>query len=332
MSDISLFDIPDFETQNGIRMPVFLTYKTYGKLSPARDNAILIPTFYGGRHTDTEFFFSEERVINPKKHFVIIPNMIGNGLSISPTNAPEPFKGPEFPLFTAHDNVSCQKKLITQIFDIEKLLLVTGFSMGAQQAFQWGVDFSDMVGGIVPICGSARISKHNKIFLASAINTLKLDPSFKNGNYLDQPKSGLQAFGYVYSAWLFSQAFFREGLYLQLGLKSAQDVVDFTQTYFSANDANNLISMAQTWMAMDISDNAKYSKNFENSLRDIKCEAIVMPSETDLYFTVPDNEYEVLHMPNAELRVIPSKWGHAAGFGLNSTDNNFIDKAISKFL
>ena len=77
MSDISLFDIPDFETQNGIRMPVFLTYKTYGKLSPARDNAILIPTFYGGRHTDTEFFFSEERVINPKKHFVIIPNMIG---------------------------------------------------------------------------------------------------------------------------------------------------------------------------------------------------------------------------------------------------------------
>ena len=174
--------------------------------------------------------------------------------------------------------------------------------------------------------------KHNKIFLASAINTLKLDPIFKNGNYLDQPESGLQAFGYVYSAWLFSQAFFREGLYLQLGLKSAQDVVDFTQTYFSANDANNLISMAQTWMAMDISDNAKYSKNFENSLRDIKCEAIVMPSETDLYFTVPDNEYEVLHMPNAELRAIPSKWGHAAGFGLNSADNHFIDKAISKFL
>ena len=55
---------------------------------------------------------------------------------------------------------------------------------------------------------------------ASAINALKLDPIFKNGNYLDQPKSGLQAFGYVYSAWLFSQAFFREGLYLQLGLKS----------------------------------------------------------------------------------------------------------------
>ena len=109
----------------------------------------------------------------------------------------------------------------------------------------------------------------------------------------------------MYSAWLFSQAFFREGLYLQLGLKSAQDVVDFTQTYFSANDANNLISMAQTWMAMDISDNPKYSKNFENALRDIECEAIVMPSETDLYFTVPDNEYEVLHMPNAELRVIP---------------------------
>ena len=331
MSDVEFFSIPEFETQNGIRLPVLLAYKTYGKLSPARDNAILIPTFYGGRHVDTEFFFSNGRAINLTKHFVIVPNMIGNGLSSSPTNSLKPYKGPQFPLFTAHDNVTCQKALVTEIFDIEKLLLVTGFSMGAQQAFQWGADFSDMVRGIVPICGAARISRHNKVFLKSAVNALKLDPTFNEGEYHQQPESGLRAFGYVYSAWLFSQTFFREELYQQLGFKCEEDVINYTQEYFLANDANNLISMADTWMAMDISNNPKYS-TFEAALENIRCEAIVMPSETDLYFTVADNEYEVSHMPNATLRTIPSKWGHGAGFGLNDNDNSFIDKAISNFL
>ena len=125
MSDVEFFSIPEFETQNGIRLPVLLAYKTYGKLSPARDNAILIPTFYGGRHVDTEFFFSNGRAINLSKHFVIVPNMIGNGLSSSPTNSLKPYKGPHFPLFTAHDNVTCQKALVTEIFDIVNRQVIT---------------------------------------------------------------------------------------------------------------------------------------------------------------------------------------------------------------
>jgi homoserine O-acetyltransferase len=57
-----------------------------------------------------------------------------------------------------------------------------------------------------------------------------------------------------------------------------------------------------------------------------------MPGETDLYFRVPDNEIEVAMMPNAELRPIPSPWGHAAGFGMSPRDNAFIDAAIRTLL
>ncbi len=59
---------------------------------------------------------------------------------------------------------------------------------------------------------------------------------------------------------------------------------------------------------------------------------IVMPSERDLYFRVHDNELEVRHMPNAQLRPIPSIWGHAAGRGANSADNQFIDAAVRELL
>jgi len=57
-----------------------------------------------------------------------------------------------------------------------------------------------------------------------------------------------------------------------------------------------------------------------------------MPSETDLYFRVRDNEEEAKHMPRAELRPIPSIWGHAAGSGGNPQDNQFIDAALNELL
>jgi homoserine O-acetyltransferase len=47
---------------------------------------------------------------------------------------------------------------------------------------------------------------------------------------------------------------------------------------------------------------------------------------------VPDNEYEVARMPHAELRPIPSKWGHGAGFGVDAADNTFVDKALAELL
>jgi homoserine O-acetyltransferase len=57
-----------------------------------------------------------------------------------------------------------------------------------------------------------------------------------------------------------------------------------------------------------------------------------MPCATDLYFRVRDNELEVAQMPNAELRTIPSIWGHAAGLGANPADNEFIDAALRDLL
>jgi len=64
----------------------------------------------------------------------------------------------------------------------------------------------------------------------------------------------------------------------------------------------------------------------------MQAKAIVMPAEIDLYFPVADEEYEVSHMPDAELRVIPGIWGHFAGGGSCPTDTAFIDKALKELL
>ena len=98
-------------------------------------------------------------------------------------------------------------------------------------------------------------------------------------------------------------------------------------------DANNLLTMSWTWQYGDISANPKYNGDFKKALSSITAKAIVLPSETDLYFPVKDNELEVMHIPNAELRPIPSIWGHAAGGpGRNPEDTQFIDKALKEIL
>lgn len=332
MSDCEIFTLPGYHTLSGYTLDVNIAYKTYGTLSSKRDNVIVIPTFYGGRHPETEYMFAPGRAIDPARHFIVIPNMLGNGNSTSPSNTPPPYGRGGFPLMTLYDNVICQQRLLTEQLGVERVRLVTGFSMGGQQTFQWGALFPDMVDAIAPICGSARTAPHNYVFVDSAVNTLMLDPHYNGGWYESPPLRGLLAFGHVYSAWLFSQDFFRERLYEQLGLASRDDVVRFTQQYFLANDANDLIAMARTWLAGDISNNPVHEGNFEAALGAISCRAIVMPGDTDLYFRVPDNDYEVSHMPNAELRPIPSKWGHGAGFGIDAADNAFIDAALSELL
>jgi homoserine O-acetyltransferase/O-succinyltransferase len=90
--------------------------------------------------------------------------------------------------------------------------------------------------------------------------------------------------------------------------------------------------MLSTWQHADISKNATYKGDFSAALKGIRTRAIVMPCETDLYFRVRDNQLEVESMPNAELRPIPSIWGHAAGLGVNNADNEFIDAALNGLL
>src|SRR3989442_6850960 len=130
--------------------------------------------------------FAPGRAIDPQKHFIVVANMFGNGVSSSPSNTPPPIDRAAFPRVTVYDNVVAQHRLVTQHLGIERLKLVAGFSMGAQQAFQWGALYPDMVRAIAPICGTARTSPHNVVFLEGVRAALTADAAFDDGWY-DRP-------------------------------------------------------------------------------------------------------------------------------------------------
>ena len=271
MPDLQTFALGDIVLQSGSTLwQAKLAYTTYGALNAARDNVVLIPTFYSGHHTDCEAMLAAGRAIDPSKYFVIVPNMLGNGLSSSPSNTPPPLDRAAFPRVTVYDNVICQHRLLTEHLNITRVRLVAGFSMGAQQAFHWGALFPGVVGAIAPICGSARTAPHNVVFLEGLKAALTADAGFNDGWYDSPPVKGLIAFARVYAGWVYSQDFYRDREYRKMGLSSIEDVMRFSEARYRSRDANDLLAMLWTWQRADISANPRFNGDLPAALRAIE--------------------------------------------------------------
>jgi homoserine O-acetyltransferase len=334
--DYEIYDLGDVVLQSGATLrDCKLAYKTFGTLNAAKDNVIVYPTWYSGQHYDNEWLIGEGMALDPSKYFIIIPNMLGNGLSSSASNTPEPYNGPRFPNITAYDNVRVQHRLVTEKFGIEHIRLVVGWSMGALQTFHWGAMYPDMMDLLAPFCGSAKCSRHNRVFLEGVKAALTADAAFADGWYTTKPAKGLRAAARVYAGWGFSQDFYRAELDIEaLGYSSLEDfLVAFWEGFFLPRDANNLLTMLWTWQNGDISANEIYGGDYVKALGAIKAKTYVMPGATDLYFPVADSVNEVANMPNATLIPIPSVWGHfAGGPGTNPTDVAFLDAKLKELL
>ncbi len=315
MSDHEIFDLGPLILQRGLTLPTaHLAYKTYGTLAADKSNVILYPTSYGAHHTDIEWLIGRDRVLDPERYFIVIPNQLGNGLSSSPSNLAEPFGLGRRPIFTHWDNIHAQERLMRERFGITRLALVYGWSMGGQQALHWGAIFPDRVAAICAVCTSARTSPHNKVFLEGIKATLTADGAWRDGRFTERPVRALRAFGRVYAGWAMSQAFYREELWSKIGFASLEDyLVRAWEGNFLRRNAEDLLSMIDTWTQSDISDNPLYGGDLTKALGAIEARSIVMPSTTDLYFTVADSAAETKLMPRAELRPIESIWGHRAG-------------------
>ena len=98
MSEVGEFKLGDFELQCGRVLPdAKLVYATYGTLAADRSNVILYPTSYGAQHTDIDWLIGKDRVLDPTRYFIVIPNMFTNGLSTSPSNCVPMLGGGRWP-------------------------------------------------------------------------------------------------------------------------------------------------------------------------------------------------------------------------------------------
>lgn len=324
-----VFDCGNVSLQRGGTLEgARIVYKTFGTLSPRRDNVIVYPTSYSAHHTDIEWLVSPEHCLDPSRYFIVIPNMFTNGLSSSPSNTPG------FPSVTTYDNVMQQRRMMAELFGVDRVQLVYGWSMGAQQAYHWAALFGEAVERIVVNCGSARTAPHNFVFLEGVRTALQADPSWDGSRYTARPDRGLRAMGRIYAGWALSQTFYRREMWRGLGFVSLEDfLVRSWEANFLRRDASDLLAQLWTWQNGDISANDLYRGDLEMALAGIKAQVLLMPSATDLYFQTDDNRAELPHLRHGRLVEIPSVWGHRAGNPRdNPEDAAFIDAEVEKLL
>lgn len=333
----AVFELGRFECQSGrVLNDAKLVYRTYGTLAPNRRNAVLYPTSYGAQHTDTEWLVCPGGILDSRRWFVVIPNMFGNGLSTSPSTLERDTAGaaPEEFAVTHHDNVAAQDRLLREQLGIEELALVYGWSMGAQQAYHWAVLHPDRVRRLAALCGTARTSSHNVLFLRSLEAALQADPAWDGTRFTATPERGLRAFARIYASWAASQAFYREGLFRGLGYADVDDYVTRAwEPSYRRRHAADLLAMLRTWIASDVSANPRHQGDLARALADIRARTLVLAGSTDLYFTPTDCAADAAAISGARFLAIPSIWGHRAGNPYqNPDDERFIRAAVAELM
>jgi homoserine O-acetyltransferase/O-succinyltransferase len=172
----------DFKLHDGGVIHEFrLGYRTLGKLNSAKSNAVLWPTWIGGKSQDLLPFIGPGNVVDTNKYFVVLIDAIGNGVSSSPSNSKrQPLM--KYPKFTIRDMVEAEHRLCTDVLYLSHLHAVLGISMGGMQAFEWVVTYPDFMDIGIPMSGSPQSTSFDKLNWTAQIDAIELDPAWNHGN------------------------------------------------------------------------------------------------------------------------------------------------------
>ena len=336
------FDEP-LELERGRRLAeVSITYETYGRLSDAKDNAVLICHAVSG---DSHVAMHDEaddpgwwdvavgpgKAIDTEKYFVICPNVLGGCRGTTGPNSPNPATGrpygPDFPEITVADMVDVQRRLV-DFLGIERLLAVTGGSMGGHQAMLWAIRYPDRVAGAMLIATSARLSSQALAFDVVGRNAILRDPDFQGGRYAaggPGPTVGLAIARMIGHITYLSRAAMKEKFDDDRG--TARDVPAAFEKEFSVGsylghqgakfverfDANSYIVLSK---AMDWFDLGASAGELMPVLEAATCRWLVVSFTSDWLFSPEDSREIVAALIGTHKAVsycnVVSKAGHDA--------------------
>ena len=159
------------------------------------DNAVMVLHGTGG--SGWQFFrpqFADElygpgQPLDITKYYVILPDNIGHGKSSKPSDGLRM----AFPHYDYDDMVLAQHRMLTEGLGVNQLELILGTSMGCMHAFVWGETYPGFAHHLAPFaCNAGAIAGRNRMWRKMAIDAIRADPAWANGNYTTPPLSGLR--------------------------------------------------------------------------------------------------------------------------------------------
>jgi homoserine O-acetyltransferase len=341
--EYQLHSLGRFELEDGgVISDLQLAVATYGELNEAKDNAILVPTWFSGTHaTWWQVYLGEGRALDPSRYFVIVVNQIGNGLSTSPHTTDDPsIAMSKFPHVRIGDDVRAQEQLLRETFGIESLALVVGGSMGAQQTWEWAVRYPEKVLRAAPIAGTAQNTPHDHLFTQTLMDAITSDPGWKGGEYTaaSDVAGGLSRHADIWAVVGLTTDFWRSEFWRGiepslegLGWETFEEFQEnFVRLLFRMMDPNALLCMGWKWQRGDVA--RRTDGDLATALGRVTAKTFVMPIEQDMFFPPRDCEAEQQLTPNSELRTLHSIAGHFGLFGFEQTYLDEVDRHLKELL
>jgi homoserine O-acetyltransferase len=194
------YTLRNFRFASGESLPALrLHYLTLG--TPRRDaaghttNAVLLLHGTGGNaHTllvpiFSDVLFGPGQPLDITKYFIILPDDIGHGESSKPSDGLRM----KFPHYTYNDMVRSQHDMLLDGLHVDHLRLVLGTSMGCMQSFVWGEAYPNFSDSLMPLaCLPIEIAGRNRMWRYMAMQSIRDDPAWKDGNYIREPIEGLR--------------------------------------------------------------------------------------------------------------------------------------------
>lgn len=340
---------------------VTLCYESFGTLSPARDNAILVcHALTGDSHVAGKYDPADRKpgwwddAVGPGKpldtdrYFILCTNVLGGcqgstgPASIDPATG-RPY-GLRFPIITCRDMVHAQARLL-DLLGIDQVVAVIGGSLGGMQTLEWAVTYPGRVRGIIPIGGSGRFHPQGIAFNEVQRQAIMQDPGFMDGDYYGTPGPvkglatarmlGMITYRSDESMW---QQFGREPREpavgdLAKGLGIAYQVESYLhyqgEALVQRFDANSYLYLSR---AMDLQDIGRGFPDYAAAHAGIRAKVLSIGIRSDLLFP-PYLQRETVELVRAaggeaEYLEMDSPWGHDAFL----VDFHLIAGPIRQFL
>lgn len=332
-----------FSFESGESLPyVRIAYETWGELSPAGDNAVLVlHALTGDAHAvgpsgpgqPTAGWWSgiigPGKAIDTDRWFVVVPNMLGGcqGTTGPASIAPDGAEwGPRFPFTTIRDQVNAQAAF-ADVLGIDRWAAVVGGSMGGMQALEWAVSFPERVERLA-VLAAPPYSTADQIALNSVqIEAVRTDPLHRGGVYYDAgdgdgPHRGLalarrMALLNYRSPSELNARFERTW---QSGISplgdggrfAVESYLDFHGNKFTRRfDANSYITLVQ---AMNSHDIGRDRGGVAAALARVTATSLVLGIDSDRLFPVEGQEVIASHLPDTIDGRVPvvirSDFGH----------------------
>lgn len=318
---MTLFEEEEFSFESGAKLsPIDVAYETYGTLNSRRDNVVLIchpltaSAHAAGWHTKDDKrpglwdpLIGPGKAIDTNKYYVICSNILGGcygttgPASINPETGKE--YGFDFPVVTIKDMVKLQRALLDEL-KIKQLHAVIGGSMGGMQVLRWAVEYPNFIEKIIPIATSGRLKARTIAYNQLAIDAIKNDPDWQNGDYYDSGRRPTEGMALARKIGMityrnhksFQSEFGREriededfySLNNQFQINSYLDYQG--EKFMNRFDANSYIYLTK---AMDLYDLGRGYKSFEAALNKIEAETLLITIDSDKLFP-PEESMEIV--------------------------------------